>query len=59
RASRLRGRELKLVVSGLVGGRPMNLLLAGRIEGARVEGRARTFDGQTEGERQWSATRVQ
>lgn len=59
RASRLRGRELKLVVSGLVGGRPMNLLLAGRIEGARVEGRARSFDGQTEGERQWSATRVQ
>lgn len=59
RASRLRGREIKLAVSGLVGGRPMNLLLAGRIEGARVEGRARMFDGQTEDERQWSATRVQ
>ena len=59
RASRLRGREIKLVVSGLVGGRPMNLLLAGRIDGARIEGRARTFDGQMEDERKWSATRVQ
>jgi len=59
RASRLRGREIKLVVSGLVGGRPMNLLLAGRVDGARIEGRARTFDGQMEDERKWSATRVQ
>ena len=59
RASRLRGREIKLVVSGLVGGRPMNLLLAGRIDGARIEGLARTFDGQTENERKWIATRVQ
>ncbi|HSH07587.1 MAG TPA: methyltransferase domain-containing protein [Burkholderiales bacterium] len=59
RASRLRGREIKLVVSGLVGGRPMNLLLAGRVEGARIEGRARTFDGQTEDERKWIATRIQ
>ncbi|MDX1375168.1 MAG: class I SAM-dependent methyltransferase [Burkholderiales bacterium] len=59
RASRLRGREIKLVVSGLVGGRPMNLLLAGKVEGARIEGRARMFDGQTEEERTWSATRVQ
>jgi SAM-dependent methyltransferase len=57
RASRLRGREIKLVVSGLVGGRPMNLLLAGRVDGARIEGRARTFDGQTEDERAWRATR--
>lgn len=57
RASRLRGREIKLVVSGLVGGQPMNLLLAGRVEGARIEGRARTFDGQTEDERVWRATR--
>jgi SAM-dependent methyltransferase len=59
RASRLRGAEIKLVVSGLVGGRPMNLLLAGRIDGARIEGQARTFDGQTEDERKWRATRVQ
>jgi len=59
RATRLRGREITLVVSGLVGGRPMNLLLAGHVEGARIEGRARTFDGQTEDERKWIATRVQ
>jgi hypothetical protein len=57
RASRLRGGEVKLAVSGLVGGQPMNLLLAGRVEGARIEGRARTFDGQTEDERAWRATR--
>lgn len=59
RAARLRGREITLVVSGLVGGRPMNLLLAGRVEGARIEGRARTFDGQAEEQRAWRATRVQ
>jgi SAM-dependent methyltransferase len=57
RASRLRGREIKLVVSGLVGGQPMNLLLVGRVDGARIEGRARTFDGQREDERAWRATR--
>jgi len=58
RASRLRGREIKLVVSGLVGGRPMNLLLSGRVDGERIEGRARTFDGQMEDERGWRATRI-
>jgi len=57
RASRLRGDEIKLVVSGLVGGRPMNLLLAGRVDGARIAGKARSFDAHTEDERTWSATR--
>jgi len=59
RASRLRGREIKLSVGGLVGGRPGNLLLTGRAEGARIAGRVRSFDGQTEEEPIWSATRVQ
>jgi len=59
RASRLRGREIKLVVSGLVGGKPRNLLLSGTVEGTRITGSARSFDGQTEEERAWSATRVQ
>jgi len=59
RASRLRGREIKLVTSGLVGGKPRNLLLTGRVEGTRIAGFARSFDGQVEEERAWSATRVQ
>lgn len=59
RASRLRGREIKLVTSGLVGGKPRNLLLTGQVEGSRIAGQARGFDGQVEEERAWSATRVQ
>ena len=57
-ASRLRGREIKLAVTGIVGGRAWNHLFVGQIEGERISGRLRVSDGNQTRSYPWTATRV-
>jgi SAM-dependent methyltransferase len=59
RASRLRGDEIKLAVSGIVGERAWNQLFEGRIAGARIEGVLRVSDGEQTRTLPWTAQRVQ
>jgi SAM-dependent methyltransferase len=59
RASRLRGDEIKLAVSGIVGGRAWNQLFEGRIAGARIEGVLRVSDGEQTRTLPWTAQRAQ
>jgi methylase of polypeptide subunit release factors len=57
RASRLRGTELKMVVTGLVGERAWNHLFEGHIDGGRITGRLRISDGNQTRSYPWTATR--
>jgi SAM-dependent methyltransferase len=57
RASRLRGTEIKLAVTGLVGGHAWNHLFEGQIEGGRIQGRVRVSDGNQARSYPWTATR--
>jgi SAM-dependent methyltransferase len=59
RASRLRGDEIKLAVSGIVGGRAWNQLFEGRIAGARIEGVLRVSDGEQTRTLPWTAQGAQ
>jgi SAM-dependent methyltransferase len=59
RASRLRGAEIKLAVTGIVGARAWNHLLAGRIDGARIAGELTISDGEHTRTQPWTATRAQ
>lgn len=58
RASRLRGSEIKLVVTGLVGGRAWHHLFAGMIEGDRITGELTVSDGNNKRTLPWNATRM-
>ena len=59
RASRLRGDEIKLVVTGIVGARAWNHLFVGRIEGGRIAGELTLSDGEHTRTYPWRATRAQ
>ena len=59
RASRLRGAEIKLAVTGIVGGRAWNHLFAGRIDGGRIAGELTISDGEHTRTQPWTATRAQ
>ena len=58
RGSRLRGEEIKLAVSGKVGGKPWNHLFRGTLKGDRIEGQLLVSDGENNKEIPWIATRV-
>jgi SAM-dependent methyltransferase len=58
RASRLRGREIKLAVSGNIDGRAWNHLFAGQIDGARIEGTLTASDGNETRSIPWTAQRI-
>ena len=58
RASRLRGTEIKMVVTGLVGERAWNHLFEGHIDGGRISGRLRVSDGNQTRSYPWMATRL-
>jgi SAM-dependent methyltransferase len=58
RASRLRGEEIKMVVTGVVNGRAWHHLFAGRIAGERIAGTLTVSDGQDQRSYPWSATRA-
>jgi SAM-dependent methyltransferase len=58
RGSRLRGEEIKLAMSGKVGGKPWNHLFRGMLKGDRIEGQLLVSDGENTRELPWIATRV-
>ena len=58
RNSRLRGTEIKMVVTGIVGARAWNHLFEGHIDGGRIAGRLSVSDGNQTRTYPWTATRV-
>ena len=57
RATRLRGLEIKMVITGLVGGKVWNHLFKGTISGDRMAGEALVSDGEQQRTVPWTATR--
>ena len=57
RATRLRGLEIKTVITGLVGGKAWNHLFKGTISGDRMAGEAFVSDGEQQRMVPWTATR--
>jgi SAM-dependent methyltransferase len=57
RNSRLRGTEIKMVVTGIVGTRAWNHLFEGNIDGERIAGRLSVSDGNQIRTYPWTATR--
>ncbi|MDH4094582.1 MAG: class I SAM-dependent methyltransferase [Betaproteobacteria bacterium] len=57
-ASRLRGSEIKLAVTGIVGTRAWNHLFEGQIEEGRIVGHLRVSDGNKTRTYPWTATRA-
>ena len=58
RNSRLRGTEIKMLVTGVVGARAWNHLFEGRIDGDRIAGQVSVSDGNQTRILPWTATRV-
>jgi hypothetical protein len=58
RASRLRGDEIKLVVTGLVAGHAWHHLFVGRIQGDRIAGELTLSDGSQVKKQPWQAARA-
>jgi SAM-dependent methyltransferase len=57
RNSRLRGEEIKLVVTGVVGGRAYHHYFVGALRGERIEGHVTVSDGNRQSVHPWQATR--
>ena len=58
RASRLRGEEIKVVMTGIVGARAWHHLFEGRIAGDRIAGTLTVSDGNDRRSYPWNATRA-
>jgi SAM-dependent methyltransferase len=58
RNSRLRGKELKVIVTGIVGGRAWHHYFIGRVEGERIAGEVMVSDGNNRRSFPWTATRM-
>lgn len=58
RASRLRGEEIKLVVTGVVRGSPWHHLFSGHVDGDRIAGELTVSDGNQQRTYPWNASRV-
>jgi SAM-dependent methyltransferase len=59
RNSRLRGTEIKMVITGLVGTRAWHHMFEGRIDGDRIVGELTVSDGNNKRTFPWTATRTQ
>lgn len=57
RGSRLLGEEVKMVVTGLVDGKPWNHLFKGKIAGGRISGEVLVSDGEHQRTLTWTASR--
>jgi len=57
RGARLRGEEIRLVVTGVVGGKGYNLLFRGKVTGGRIDGDVRVSDGDSARRLPWTASR--
>jgi SAM-dependent methyltransferase len=58
RNSRLRGTEIKMVVTGIVGARAWNHLFEGQIQDGRISGQLSVSDGNQIRTLPWTATRI-
>ena len=58
RNSRLRGTEIKMVITGLVGAHAWHHLFEGRIDGERIAGELTVSDGNNRRTFPWTATRT-
>jgi hypothetical protein len=59
RATRLRGVEIKMAITGLVGTKAWNHLFKGTISGDRITGEVLVSDGEQQRTVPWTATRKQ
>jgi SAM-dependent methyltransferase len=59
RASRLRGTEIKLALTGIVGAHAWNHFFEGQIDGDRIRGRVSISDGNQTRTYPWTAQRLQ
>lgn len=57
RGARMRGEEIRLAVTGMVGGKGYNVLFRGKIAEGRIEGDARVSDGDQMRTLPWRASR--
>lgn len=57
RATRLRGEEIKMLVTGLVGGKAWNQFFKGTLSGDRMTGEVLVSDGEQQRAMPWTATR--
>ena len=58
RGARLRGEEIRLAVTGLVGGKAWNHLFRGKVADQRIEGEVIVSDGEERRTLPWTATRA-
>lgn len=57
RGARLRGEEIRLAITGVVGGKAYNTLFAGKVTDGRIEGNIRISDGENYRTIPWTAGR--
>jgi hypothetical protein len=58
RNSRLRGEEIKLIVTGIVNGRAWHHYFVGTLKGDRISGEVTVSDGNNKRSLPWTATRA-
>jgi hypothetical protein len=58
RNTRLRGEEIKMVITGLVGTRPWHHYFVGRLRGERIDGQVSISDGNNTRTMPWVASRA-
>ena len=58
RNSRLRGEELKIIVTGVVNGRAWHHYFVGQVKGDRITGEVTVSDGNNKRSLPWTATRT-
>ncbi|HTP60510.1 MAG TPA: methyltransferase domain-containing protein [Burkholderiales bacterium] len=57
RGARMRGEEMRLAITGMVGGKGYNLLFRGKLADGRIQGDVRISDGDSARILPWTATR--
>ena len=57
RGARMRGEEIRLAITGVVGDKGYNTLFAGKVTGGRIEGNLRISDGENTKTIPWQAIR--
>jgi hypothetical protein len=58
RASRLRGEEIKVIVTGIVNGRAWHHYFVGAVKGDRISGELTVSDGNNKRSFPWTASRA-
>ena len=58
RGTRLRGEEIRMVITGVIGGTPWNQAFRGQVKGDRIEGTVAISNGEDSRTLPWLATRA-